>query len=552
MAAVNISKTCRNSTRQNKSLNAVLAIAVPLAVMRFVLLVYGIRYDTNDDATLANISAGAYGTDAYPVYLNIILFNLIKPLYMFAGDINWYVIAQLILCCLGAGAVFYCLMNRLGTAKGLILATALLLPFATNFFYSFQYSKTSVIMLTGGLMLIAENLEKFNIFTAMGILLSVCGSMTRWESFFAVGGIYAAILLTRFLYMDRKSRLNAALTMIAFFTVIFGAELTDVMIYRSNDGWKDFVAYNTARTEYSDFKVYLLKGDNIFGDDVTANEFALLDSWDFYDGQRFTTEFINSLCERVPGKTALQTVMDTAYTFKTLLYGSSCHLAFALALAGGLLLIRKNPRWLTYAATVGIFGGLLLFLMYRGRFTRWVESGLLWAVTVVILFCLIDLVPQLFENKTMLVLLLAAMTAVSLPEYISLAETADYWQRSRVEKNSAYDVLSRDKDNLYLLSCEQIDLAAGYDVWKPRTDNYFSNIVVLGGWLSHTPHRKAVLGNYGIVRPMADSVDKANVYLVGNNAHIIAEYASRQLGTAVDVVWVEGHSLPVYQLVRAK
>ena len=538
-----------NSKKQNNRLNIILAVAVPLLVMCCVLAVYGIRYDTNDDATLANLSAGAYGTGLHPVHLNIILSALMRPLYMLAGDVNWYVITQLLLSCLAIGAIFYCLMNRLGTKKGLALATALLIPFATNFFYAFQYSKTSTIMLTGGLLLIAENLGKFNKFTVMGILLSVRGSMTRWESFFAVGGIYAAILLTRFLYMDKKGKINAIITMAVFFAVIFAAEITDVLIYRANSGWKDYVAYNAARTEYSDYKVYLLKGENIFGDRVTDTEFALLDSWDFYDGERFTTEFINSLCEKVPGKSAVQTVKDTAYTFIHLLYGNGYRTAFAIALVAGLLLIRKNPRWLAYAGTVAVFGGLMLFLLYRGRFTRWVESGLLWAMITVIIFCIIDMAPQLFDRKYLVAVLLAAMCIISLPECISLVETAHYWQKTRVENNSAYDELSRRKENLYLLSCEHIDGAAGYDVWHPREDGYFSNIVALGGWLSQTPYRNRVLENYGINRPMVDSVDRDNVYFVGGNVHIIAQYASRQLEKPVSAVPVPGYNMAVYQLV---
>ena len=176
--------------QQHAKLKAVLSVALPFIAMVAVLCVYGIRYDTNDDATLANLSAGAYGSGLHTVHLNIILSAIMRPLYMLAGDVNWYIITQLIMSCLGIAAVFYCLSKKIGTKQGLVLAAALLVPFAGNFFYAFQYSKSSIIMLAGGLLLISENLKKFTPMTAAGIVLCLWGSMTRWESFFAAGGIY--------------------------------------------------------------------------------------------------------------------------------------------------------------------------------------------------------------------------------------------------------------------------------------------------------------------------------------------------------------------------
>ena len=73
--------------------------------------------------------------------------------------------------------------------------------------------------------------------------------------------------------------------------------------------------------------------------------------------------------------------------------------------------------------------------------------------------------------------------------------------------------------------------------------------VNLGGWLSQTPYRNRVLENYGINRPMVDSVDRDNVYFVGGNVHIIAQYASRQLEKPVSAVPVPGYNMAVYQLV---
>ena len=136
-----------------------------------------------------------------------------------------------------------------------------------------------------------------------------------------------------------------------------------------------------------------------------------------------------------------------------------------------------------------------------------------------------------------------------MPGYAQLADDSWYWKESRIEQNYGYDQISRDKDNLYLLSCEHIDRVAGYDVWNPRADDYFSNIVALGGWLSRTPYRDDVLNKYGVTRPMVDCVDNPNVYLTEAGIHIIAEYASQQLGTPVYRVKTGDYEIAPYQLV---
>lgn len=553
MASVEKIKVNKSNSRQANRLTALLAVAVPVIIMLGIVLIYGTHYDTNDDATLANLSAGAYGTGLHSVHLNIILSAIMRPLYMLAGDTNWYVITQLLLSALGIAAIYYSLMKKLGRGYGLAVATAILIPFAGNFFTAFQYSKTSMLMLTGGLVLITENLEKFNKLTLMGIILSVFGSMTRWESFFAAGGLFAAILLARFFSFDQKGKINAIITMLVFFTVIIGAEATDVIIYNSDRGWKEYVAYNAARTEYSDYNVYLLKGENIFREDgLNDCEFALLDYWDFYDEGRFTTEFLNSLNRKVPGKSIKQTILDTAYTFKTLLYGQSYRYAFLLTLIVAILAIRKKPQYLAVVGTVAMFGCLLIFLMYRGRFTRWVETGLLWAVCVVLLFCIADVIPELFTKKSLPVIMLAVMCVISISEYTQLIDVGNHWRKSVIMYNYEYDDISRDKENLFLFSTTALSGLDGYDVWHPRRDDYFSNIVVLGGWLSRTPYRDAVLEKYGIERPMVDCVDKPNVYLGGKTIDIIAEYASQQLGVPVYIVHSGKHPSAPYQLVTQK
>ena len=71
-------------------LNALIALGMVLAVYALVWLAFGVRYEVNDDATLCNIAAGAYGEDSqYLVYINILIGYFLKPFYWVLPGVNW-------------------------------------------------------------------------------------------------------------------------------------------------------------------------------------------------------------------------------------------------------------------------------------------------------------------------------------------------------------------------------------------------------------------------------------------------------------------------------
>ena len=149
-------------------------------------------------------------------------------------------------------------------------------------FNSFQYTKNSALYLTAGLALLAAELGSWSLRTAAGLGWAVLGSMVRFQNFFAVGGLAAALLLWRFLCMDKKARLRAAASAVALFALVGAAKAADMAAY-STGGWRSFAEYNAARTEFSDFKIYSYTDKTqIEALGYSANDFDMLKSWSFY------------------------------------------------------------------------------------------------------------------------------------------------------------------------------------------------------------------------------------------------------------------------------
>ena len=93
--------------RTASRLRALLAWALPVLVFAAALAAFGIRYDTNDDAIIADIAAGAYGPDRiHLVYVNLLFGCLLRPLYALAAGVNWYVVVQLALLPLVVGITY--------------------------------------------------------------------------------------------------------------------------------------------------------------------------------------------------------------------------------------------------------------------------------------------------------------------------------------------------------------------------------------------------------------------------------------------------------------
>ena len=67
-----------------------------------------------------------------------------------------------------------------------------------------------------------------------------------------------------------KKKKKAVATMLCLFALTFGAKAVDVMFYKADAGWDEFTKYNSARTQYSDFKVLYLPEDNPFEETIVV------------------------------------------------------------------------------------------------------------------------------------------------------------------------------------------------------------------------------------------------------------------------------------------
>ena len=380
------------------------------------------------------------------------------------------------------------------------------------------------------------------------------GSLVRWQSFYLVGGLSSAILLYRFFTIDREGKKKAVVTMITLFLAVFGAKAVDILAYQLDDGWKNFAEYNHARTQYSDFKVYRLDTEvNSFVDiGVSDVDYEMLNNWDFYDPEHFTSEYILSLADSVPNMSFMEAIKSTARTLVDMLSGKTYDYMFWLVVFIAFLHMRPNKGVFEIIGVGAVCAVLLFYLIYKGRLPSWVQMSLIWTFVVYILYSVPDSAPQFSKNMIIPLLSFALMIYLSRPAYRKLRVDAPNYKEWSQSEQQYFEKMSEDKENLYLLATDSINVAAGFDVWNPHTDKFYSNIVAFGGWLSQAPHRNEALAKYKVTRPIVDAVDNPNVYIDYHNIDVVQQYAQKELETEVFVIETGENRFTPYQLVTKK
>lgn len=541
--------------RNKQKLMAATAVVMAFAVAFASTKAFGVIYQTNDDATLANIAAGAYGSDTLRmVYVNVLFSLILRPLYAM-HTANWYVLVQLLLVTISIATVSYILMKRMGFFCGGVISAAMLVAFADPIFHSFQYTESAFIILSCGLIVLIDNLGEFNWKTIAGILLALMGSLIRWDVFYAVGGLSSVLFIYQFFRLEKVGKNRAVITMAVLFAVIFGAKAVDVMAYKTDPRWNEFYMYNKARTAYSDYKVYQLSDEeNPFEEyGITDIDYTMLNNWNFYDEEKFTTQLLNEISQGGQQITVKELALQTFEQIKEMLCGNSYRIFFMRIIL--LSVISLRPRWSSVAMVFmyGIFSILVGYLVYRMRFVFWVEMGIIWTVSVFALYCIGQTQIKSPINMIAAVAILGVMVYLCVPAYkqLYLVDRAVYAEWAELEE-PYFEAMVEDKEHIYLLSTLSIENVAGHDVQNPRQEGFFSNIVAYGGWLSRAPHRDKVLADYGLERPLVDAVDNPLVYLDYHNINEAAEYAESQLGKEVYTVATGDNPYAPYQLVTDK
>ena len=559
-------------------------IIASLILMAFVItgisVLFGYMHRTNDDVLLRSIASGNYtGTpDAHLIYMLYPLGLIFQFLYTVAGAVSWYdifVVALHYFCwwaILIRIAVLFegrwkKLLSMLLTVAGLLIVD---LPYVVLNQYTVLAgvcAATAVLWLT---LYDAEKVAGHWIHMAMIVFMMVMTLWIRKEVFYMALPLGGCILLYQWLMHWREEGfkhiwLKRHGILLGVLAVITGISfLADALAYNSPE-WKEFDAYNQARTEIFDYynlAPYELNREFYENEGIGVEEYEVINSMSLVLMPELDAVKLQRLADLAKWhkgqmeqyysvyRKTMYAVCDVAFQNTVQPIGFVLTVVSVALLAVLMLRKRKEATIVVLIALLyeGLFTG---YFIWKNRFPERVSFGLY-------LMLLLLFVGLLLKEKTVLsgekeckgdffwkivpfAALVFVLANVGLYQYRSVSDQVKDYKQGIGQWQQVQYYVSLNPQNAYLIKANMAGLKG--DVMTLTTQNEPQNTLLLGTWISESPHYHNRRNHLGLQTIGEEFPLKSNLYLLqlenDNVSWLTDYYAGRGVekeAVVVDVI----------------
>jgi hypothetical protein len=504
---------------QTKGSNRTFVISIGMVIIGllvFSFLLPGI-YAYNDDAMMLSIVSGGYtGTpDGHMIYVAYPLSGLLALLYRLIGEIPWFPLFLSSFYGASAAGIWYRLLPHQGKKRHWVLTAGLLLGGSLLFllpgYIGLHYTLMAAVLGGAGLVWLLTETGSGSageyVRDQIGALvyLFLC-CMVRKQVFYLILPFLGLAIIWNIFRTKREHR-TAILHGCCLFLGMLCVGLLLIWIcnkiaYRGQD-WKNYEAYNEARTnlyDYSGFLEYDTYQQTYDELDISKTQYLLLENYDLMLDPGIDSfmmdELAKSYMEVKWGENAVkQRIMTAVWEYRQCLlfrrdmpYSPAVFIGYAL-LALLCIIYRRFAQLLLTAATVLGRSLLWLFLFYQGRFPERVTVSL-YLIELLLLSGLLSSIVRdnvkkvkfLFPLGIILLLCLSGGICMTLPKV-----WGDAKEKVELQEEWVYlqDYFRNHPDTLYLLDVYAV---------MPYTDQplvlgnkTFENWMLLGGWTTASP-----------------------------------------------------------------
>lgn len=496
------------------------------------------HFETNDDSGMSYIVEGIYGEKtAYMVFINVVIGKILKILYTISPLIKWYSIFQYIVLFIAFTLLGDIILKQGKKKYSILLVLSVLIPFTFECYTSLQFTKTAGISVAVGLLTLFYVLRcggsKFYI--VLGIMLSLIGSMIRFQSLLMVSLVMAILGVDGIwkIYVSTKKNIKQTLVGIRGYLICFGitfflcfmAEGIDRKAYQSDEGWNYFLSYNEARYKLTD---YGFPNWDDYSEEYKKMGFDKADiemykSWTFADFDKLTIEKMNQIEEmksrrHITTNTVVSFLKDIPRRFISMHYS----IIFCIILIIYLIYCREK-RWNVLVYLLMTFVGSYFYFFFKQRYTHINRIDMIYIFSMICL--LIELLGQgqLMKKRHIsyvfsFILLLSCINVAILAHKDSIGyEEKEMALIKKASYQEFYKLTTEDEHKLYLQSTSSTFNHYAYDIWEVAPVGMSKNRFSLGNWSTGSPLSMAILDNYNIQNPFKDLVDNPDVYLIDNN-----------------------------------
>ena len=481
----------------NNHKKLVIVIFINLLIFIICNSVCNIKYEEVDDFIIYNLYSGLDGTyNLHGVYIHPLICLIISIFYRIIPVVNWHTIFLLIMQFVCFTLIGYTILKKHDNTISIVLYAVFASVFYTTLLMLIQYTSVAALLISTSFFICVDIIETNKIrrtkcLILMYILYTI-GIMTRWQSLLIVIPFMGIYLLIKIIgYKNKKVDKDQIFRLLKYYIIyliiIVLVYVSNIIIYNSNDVYKDYTKYNEVRTYLHD-RIYVDYEENkeIF-DEIgwSENDWYLFYTFNMGDENIYSYENLQKIVEYKTEKDGIK-YFDTSLPEITTSFLSEAMntylLLFIIFFMSFIISILTNDQKkliniLIFVTTIAVH---ILFIILKRSIHRVVIPE--YIIGTALLIYNIDIRNNQYKIKETVKCLDVSIIIVGC---LCMFTINKYYYNYDLEKYSNYQELinytNDNKDNAYLhtvpsLQCRYL----AYSVYKMPPKSSFSNLRVMG------------------------------------------------------------------------
>ncbi|MCR4738642.1 MAG: hypothetical protein K5886_00110 [Lachnospiraceae bacterium] len=519
------------------------------------VLLYCPFFEENDDAFIAMISEGAFGSrDHHLIYANVVYGKILTALSSLFSGVRWHSVLQylLIFAAMTLMTLFICRYS--GSRLFALLFTA---ASFYELYVSLQYSKTAAFAASVGFVLLFRQVHEKEKDTAgiiSGSVLLTAAALLRDSSFY-LAGIFAFVICMTDLAGtvfssgkrdDKKAGPGAFSDRFLSYVRVFAPVLTIILVlvsvnrwsYEKDEGWKTFTEYNDNRMRLLDYRYDLLDitkhKDSLSKAGISENDALLYLTWQFGDDGILSSEKMEGILEtgtmRPVDLSMFKGFAANVYNDFFRLNPLCLFLLFVIVvLISGDFVKRRGlvPAIFVLCLELFVFCGILFYFHYSGRWTHRVAYGAALSLCVMLTGLYVSGCfgektvkikdPDGPDNTKLLIPVLVFLAFADISLLLGNRFDHNAYKREEPDYKAFYGYVADNADTLFVADTFTFQNAYVYDIFTAYPEGFLKNYVTTGSWFVNSPITKEITGRFGYKNPFdALCGDDENVILADN------------------------------------
>ena len=535
--------------------NWLISLAVNAAILLFVLHFTDLMYETNDDFAIAEKLAAGYP------YVGFVSYYLCKAL-IFVQDvfpgINIFIVSQLIMSFVSFTVLFKVILDRNLYIFEIILGAVVTAFFSLDHYSSVQFTKTSALLMTAGLILVADTYInnrdsrlKFVFYNIVAYALFFAGVAYRQKGMFPALA-YAGVVMLLWLLLEGKeyfkgrnplAEIVIIIVLLVLAAVPYGLDLKSDA---ANAGTpelalgREYQAERVKITDYPMIERYEEHKDEYDAIGLSENDLYLIDRWIFdYDGAASLDNLkkINEI--NYPGVVASRSAVNSAKKFLKNAYKAVRDMNFTgmhiilLALLAVYFISAVRPRYWLYALLTGVLtSGIYIAVYYisRPQYRAFYVADIGAAFWMLFALSIISVRNTKVIRNIACIAVVCVLALLFRPAVSSLEAQGAHIAK-QIEPQEVTDYFASNTDKFFIGPTTAMKQPAAYldplEVPVPAP-----NVSGTGGWETMTPYKLDFLATYGLTNPVSGLIDAPDVYYFGDSKKgKLREYLNKWYGS---------------------